>query len=168
LREDKPWAAKGYEIAERSVSLTGLPVCKSMTIITRRLLLMMLTPYTLSGNNFEIRVDKTNGALNSYVQGQQQVFAPLCYHILHGRLPIMITGDGKPKKTKAMVYQPAPVLKNIKPNRSVKGLVKINSTYTLINDSASVKGYLYHKRKWYYQMLITAWPMLNPCPIFPK
>jgi beta-galactosidase len=140
LAEDKPWAAKGYEIAEDQFTLTGLPVVKSITANYPEIAVDDAnSAYTLSGNNFKIRVDKTNGALSSYVwQGQQQIFAPLLPHFTR---PVTDNGHRGWKAEKKLKpwFINQPQLKNISIDRSVKGLVKINSTYTLINDSASVK-----------------------------
>jgi beta-galactosidase len=140
LAEDKPWAAKGYEIAEDQFILTGLPVVKSITGDYPEIAVDDAnSAYTLSGNNFKIRVDKTNGALSSYVwQGQQQVFAPLLPHFTR---PVT-DNDHRGWKAENKLnpwFSNQPKLKNISIDRSAKGLVKINSTYTLINDSASVK-----------------------------
>lgn len=140
LGEDKPWAAKGYEIAEDQFALTGLPVVKSITADYREIAVDDAnTAYTLSGKNFKIQVDKTNGALSSYVlQGQQQIFAPLLPHFTRPVTDNDHRGWKAEKKLKPWFIN-QPQLKNINIDRSVKGLVKINSTYTLINDSASVK-----------------------------
>lgn len=140
LGEDKPWAAKGYEIAEDQFALTGLPVVKSITDNYPEITVDDAnSAYTLSGNNFKLRVDKTNGALSSYVlQGQQQIFAPLLPHFTRPVTDNDHRGWKAEEKLKPWFIN-QPQLKNININRSVKGLVKINSTYTLINDSASVK-----------------------------
>lgn len=140
LAEDKPWAAKGYEIAEDQFTLTGLPVVKSTTANYPEIAVDDANPaYTLSGKNFKIRVDKTNGALSSYVwEGQQQVFAPLLPHFTRPVTDNDHRGWKAEKKLKPWFIN-QPQLKNIGIDRSVKGRVKITSTYTLINDSASVK-----------------------------
>lgn len=140
LAEDKPWAAKGYEIAEDQFILTGLPVVKSITANYPEITADDAnSAYTLSGKNFKIQVDKTNGALSSYVlQGQQQIFAPLLPHFTRPVTDNDHRGWKAEKKLKPWFIN-QPQLKNISIDRSAKGLVKINSTYTLINDSASVK-----------------------------
>lgn len=140
LSEDKPWAAKGYEIAEDQFTLTGLPVVKSITDNYPEITVDDAnSAYTLSVNNFKIQVDKTNGALSSYVwQGQQQIFAPLLPHFTRPVTDNDHRGWKADKKLKPWFIN-QPQLKNISIYRSAKGLVKINSTYTLINDSASVK-----------------------------
>jgi beta-galactosidase len=139
LAEDKPWGTKGYEIAADQFELTGLPVNKPIANGYGEIAVDDANAaYTLSGNNFKIKVDKTNGAFSSYLwKGQQQVFAPLLPHFTRPVTDNDHRGWKAEKKLKAWFFN-QPKLKNISIDRSAKGLVKINSTYTLINDSASV------------------------------
>ena len=139
LAEDKPWATKGYEIAADQFELTGLPGIKPVANRFGEISVDDANAaYTLSSNNFKIKVDKTNGALSSYLwQGQQQVFAPLLPHFTRPVTDNDHRGWKAEKKLKAWFIN-QPKLKNIGIDRSAKGMVKINSTYTLINDSASV------------------------------
>jgi beta-galactosidase len=139
LAEDKLWAAKGYEIAADQFELRGLPVIKPIANGYGEIAVDDANAaYTLSGNNFKINIDKTNGALSSYLwQGQQQVFAPLLPHFTRPVTDNDHRGWKAEKKLKPWFIN-QPKLKNIGIDRSAKGLVKINSTYTLINDSAIV------------------------------
>ncbi|WDF81365.1 glycoside hydrolase family 2 TIM barrel-domain containing protein [Mucilaginibacter sp. KACC 22773] len=142
LAEDKPWAAKGYEIAEDQFVLTSLPATKPVNQYYPSLKVTDIDHFSalgISGNGFDVTFNKKDGALNSYMlNGKQQVFAPLLPHFSRPVTDNDHRGWKAEKKLKPW-FSNQPQLKNISIDRSAKGLVKINSTYALINDSASVK-----------------------------
>jgi len=140
LAEDKSWAAKGYEISADQFELTKLPVVKANTknypVIT---FTDDAAAYTIGGNDFKIQIDKSTGALSSYIlKGQQQVFAPLLPHFTRPVTDNDHRGWKAEKKLKQWFIN-APKLTNISFDKTQKGTVKVNSTYKLINDSALIK-----------------------------
>ncbi|MDR6943986.1 glycoside hydrolase family 2 TIM barrel-domain containing protein [Mucilaginibacter pocheonensis] len=140
LAQDKPWAAKGYEIAEDQFALTGLQAIKSGPSDYPDVAMADdAMAYNITGNNFKIKISKATGALSSYLlNGQQQIFAPLLPHFTRPVTDNDHRGWKAEKKLKPW-FKNEPKLKDITTDRSQKGIVRINSNYTLIGDSALVK-----------------------------
>ncbi|WPU92365.1 glycoside hydrolase family 2 TIM barrel-domain containing protein [Mucilaginibacter sabulilitoris] len=141
LAEDKPWAAKGYEVAEDQFELNSSTlVTKSRSANYPNITLADdASVYNISGGNFKIQISKTNGALNSYLwNGKQQIFAPLLPHFTRPVTDNDHRGWKAEKKLKSW-FNNEPKLKSITVEQPQKGVVKVNSTYTLIGDSAIVK-----------------------------
>ncbi|MEN0056567.1 MAG: glycoside hydrolase family 2 TIM barrel-domain containing protein, partial [Mucilaginibacter sp.] len=140
LAEDKSWAPKGYEIAEDQFALTGLQEAKNTTSKYPDITVADdASAYSIDGDSFNIKIDKSTGALNSYIlKGQQQVFTPLLPHFTRPVTDNDHRGWKAERKLKPW-FTNTPKLINISYDKSQKGIVKVNSTYTLINDSASVK-----------------------------
>jgi beta-galactosidase len=139
LPEDKPWAAKGYEVASDQFAFGHIPV---VTAAIKHYASVTLTEtpgaYTINGKNFKIAISKTNGALDSYtVDNQQQVYAPLLPHFTR---PLTDNDRRGWKANKVLKpwYRDTVQFKTIVAKAINKGLVKITSTYALINDSARV------------------------------
>jgi beta-galactosidase len=142
LAEDKPWAPKGYEIAEDQFALTGLPVIKNVVKKFPELKVTDLDHFSalgISGNGFTITFNRKDGALSSYIlKGQQQIFAPLLPHFTRPVTDNDHRGWKAEKRLKQW-FTNSPKLINISFDKLQQGIIKVNSTYTLINDSASVK-----------------------------
>jgi beta-galactosidase len=142
LAEDKPWAAKGYEIAEDQFVLTSLPATKPVNQYYPSLKVTDIDHFSalgISGNGFDVTFNKKDGALNSYMlNGKQQVFAPLLPHFSRPVTDNDHRGWKADKKLKQW-FTAKPQLKNFGIDQSQKGVVKVNSTYTLIGDSAIIK-----------------------------
>jgi beta-galactosidase len=138
LAEDKPWAEKGYEIAADQFALTEVPVIKSQAQNYPNIAVTNDTSINITGNNFNIQINKVTGALTSYLwNAKQQVFAPLLPHFTRPVTDNDHRGWKAERKLKHW-FNTLPKLKSISIDRSQNGIVKINSTYNLINDSASV------------------------------
>jgi beta-galactosidase len=138
LTEDKPWATKGYEIAADQFALTEIPVIKSQAQNYPNITVTDDASISITGNNFNIQINKVTGALTSYLwNAKQQVFAPLLPHFTRPVTDNDHRGWKAERKLKRW-FNTQPKLKSISIDRSQNGIVKINSTYNLINDSASV------------------------------
>jgi beta-galactosidase len=141
LAEDRPWATKGYEIADDQFELTPLkylisPVRDKRYAKTR--FREDERTYQVSGNKFELSFSKVNGALTSYLYNhKQQIFAPLLPHFTRPVTDNDHRGWKAEKKLKAW-FNAIPVLKKITATNPGDGSVLIKSDYMLINDSATV------------------------------
>ena len=140
LQEDKPWAAKGYEIAADQFALTGLVTTKAATTSFPDVTLSDdNVGYTVSGKGFKATFNKSNGALVSYLKdGAEQIFAPFLPHFSRPATDNDHRGWKADKKL-AVWYNPQLKLTNISASASQKGLVTVSSTYSLIDDKATVK-----------------------------
>jgi beta-galactosidase len=138
LSEDAPWAEKGYEIATDQFALTEVPVIKSQAQNYPNIAVTNDTSISITGNSFNIQVNKVTGALTSYLwNAKQQVFAPLLPHFTRPVTDNDHRGWKAERKLKRW-FNTQSKLKSISIDRSQNGIVKINSAYNLINDSASV------------------------------
>lgn len=139
LPRNEPWAAKGYEIANDQFLFGHIPVIKSPAKNYSPVALTE-TPeaYIMNGRNFKIFISKTNGALNSYIiNNQQQVFAPLLPHFTRPLTDNDRRGWKADKVLKPW-YKDTAQFKTVTAKRISKGLVKVTSTYSMINDSVKV------------------------------
>jgi beta-galactosidase len=129
------WAPAGFEIASNQLQLPAeeRPVvkrtCQSFTDDG--------TVFIASGKNFSISIDKTNGALTSYIsKGKEQIKAPLLPHFTRPQTD----NDKRGWKTQQVLKQwmeSSPLLKDIRAG-IINGESAVISTYTLISDSAKV------------------------------
>ena len=129
LKQNEPWAPKGFEVAGNQFALTGLvrsgrgrykPAAEKDLVFT--------------GKNFRISFSKTNGALTSYLyNGKEQLFAPLLPHF---RRPLTDNDrrGWKPNRKLKQWYEAGLKLVQV-----TAGASQISSLYSLINDSAVVK-----------------------------
>jgi beta-galactosidase len=144
LGENSSWAEKGFEVASNQFALTGLTTKKvSLPGGTSRLAVSNQTGLeVIKGNNFEITIDKRNGALVSYkLSNQEQIFQPLMPHF---KRPLTDNDrrGWKPDKKLRQWYDAELKLKSVSftPGESE---IQIASNYSLIHDSANV-SVLYH------------------------
>ncbi|QJD97301.1 DUF4981 domain-containing protein [Mucilaginibacter robiniae] len=140
LSQDEPWAPKGYEIAADQFALTGLLITKNAAKnFTAATLQNNEVGYVVTGKNFKVTINKTNGALTSYVQNnQEQIKAPFLPHFTRPLTDNDRRGWKANKKLKPW-YNADLKLQNINAVQSQRGMVVITSTYTLIHDSVTVK-----------------------------
>jgi len=140
LAEDKVWAPKGFEVASNQFALTGLAVQKASNKIYPGLSLKeTVNRYIVSGKHFAVAFDKTNGALISYDwKGKEQIAQPFLPHF---KRPLTDNDrrGWKPNKKLHEWYESSLKLKNVVASLENKGIAKILSNYSLINDSASVQ-----------------------------
>jgi beta-galactosidase len=140
LPENKLWADKGFEVASDQFVLTGLPVAKKSNESFPTIgMADKPTGYTITGKGFNVTIDKTNGALSSYLlDGKEQVFSPLLPHFSRPAT------DNDHRGWKADVklhvwYQPNLKLTGITTDQSQKGIIKIKSNYSLIDGKATAQ-----------------------------
>ena len=143
LSRDEPWAPKGFEVASNQFALTGLVKTQVQHKTSSAVSIQEAnTDYVFSGKNFQVKINKANGALSSYVwNGKEQIFTPVLPHF---KRPLT-DNDRRGWKTHRKLrqwYEPNIKLVNTSlgkyDGKSGSGIV-VSSQYTLINDSASVK-----------------------------
>jgi beta-galactosidase len=141
LAQNEPWADKGFEVASNQFALTGLAETK---VASKKFPEISVKDearnYILSGKGFKVTINKTNGALTSYISnGKEQVFSPL---LLHFTRPLTDNDrrGWKPNRKFHQWYESNPILKNITTaDHIAPGVVRIKSYYGLIGDSATVE-----------------------------
>ncbi|WP_207425260.1 glycoside hydrolase family 2 TIM barrel-domain containing protein [Pedobacter sp. SYSU D00535] len=138
LTADEAWAPKGFEVASNQFALTGLPASKSSPASGAASLQSGTDSYNVNGKNFQISFNRSNGALTSYKwNGIEQIFAPLLPDFTRPQTDNDKRGWKTHRKLKQWFNKD---LKLVGMNaRQDGGKVLIESRYTLINDSASVK-----------------------------
>ena len=140
LAADEPWATKGFEVASNQVALTGLPSLaqgsdKAAGIAASELDRL----FKIAGKGFELRFDKQNGALISYkLDGKELIFSPFLPRFSRPLTDNDKRGWKSNKKLRQW-YEPNLKLKSITQQTSATGLPQIKSSYSLINDSATVE-----------------------------
>ncbi len=135
LPESTPWADKGFEIASNQFTLTGLATSRKEKESYRT---VSESNFTVTGNNFSLTIDKSNGALGSYLlNGKQQIFSPLLPHFSRPATDNDHRGWKADKKL-GVWYDPDLKLTNITTDKSQKGIITIKSSYTLIDGKARV------------------------------
>lgn len=139
LPRNEPWAAKGFEIASDQFAFGHVPVIKNKIQNYAPVVLTETSEaYITNGSNFKVFISKTNGALNSFViDNHQQIFAPLLPHFTR---PLTDNDRRGWKANKVLKpwYKDTAQFKTITAKRISKGLVKVTSTYSMINDSVKV------------------------------
>jgi beta-galactosidase len=139
LSKDMPWANKGFEVSSNQFVLT--PIAKergSNKMFPSLSVKEETSAYIITGKDFEVKIDKSNGALNSYKwNGKEQVFQPLLPHFVRPLTDNDRRG-WKANKKLHQWYDATPQLKSISLDKSGTGIIKATSKYSLINDSALV------------------------------
>jgi len=139
LAEDKPWAYKGFNMADVQFQLNEAKHVVSKPSASKIELATSDSAYTINGKDFSIQFNKNNGALSSYLtDGVQQIFQPLLPHFTRPLTDNDKRG-WKPQQLLHQWYEAKPVLKNMQVEQTSNGLLKITSLYTVIKDSAEVK-----------------------------
>ncbi|MDB5249205.1 MAG: hypothetical protein JWQ40_3599 [Segetibacter sp.] len=137
LAEDELWAPKGFEVACNQFALTGLVKTRTAPGTSTVSVKEGANGYLLNGKDFEVIIDKTNGALTSYKwNGKEQIFSPLLPHF---KRPLTDNDKRGWKSNRKLHqwYEPGLKLKNVS-TATTNGITTVVSSYTLINDSASV------------------------------
>lgn len=136
LKEDKPWAAKGYVVAEDAFSLTGLNPEYSTKKYAAPELKELNSAFQVSAENFSLKINKANGALSSYRwNGNEQMFAPLLPHFSRP-LTQNESAGWKPHKKLKCWYDATPKVLNIE-SKVFDDFVQITTSYLIISDSAT-------------------------------
>lgn len=139
LAYDQPWANKGFEVASNQFAITPLARIKTLKTVYPTVSVKEQTgAYIFTGNNFEVKIDKINGALTSYIwNGREQIFQPLLPKF---KRPLTDNDrrGWKPNKKLHQWYESIPMLKRVSVNKLNPGEIQVTSRYTLIHDSASV------------------------------
>lgn len=137
LAKDEFWASKGYAVSTdqfllqkgQDVELTSKGTVK---------LAESTSNYKVSGTDFEITIDKSNGALTSYVfKKEEQILAPLLPNFTRPLTDNDRKG-WKPNKLLKQWYNAVPKLKKMS-SETVGSQIKISSDYEIVKDSASVR-----------------------------
>nr|WP_288834685.1 glycoside hydrolase family 2 TIM barrel-domain containing protein [uncultured Flavobacterium sp.] len=137
LAKDEFWASKGYAVSTdqfllqkgQDVELTSKGTAK---------LAESTSNYKVSGTDFEITIDKSNGALTSYVfKKEEQILAPLLPNFTRPLTDNDRKG-WKPNKLLKQWYNAVPKLKKMS-SETVGSQIKISSDYEIVKDSASVR-----------------------------
>jgi beta-galactosidase len=138
LAENKPWTDKGFDVADVQLQLNKPKHLLNKTNNGSIQLNENDSAYVVSGHNFSIRFNKTNGALSSYmIDGKQQIFQPLLPHFTRPLTDNDRRG-WKPQIKLKQWYEATPSLINM--NAAQTGnLISIISDYSIISDSALVK-----------------------------
>ncbi|MFZ0597123.1 MAG: glycoside hydrolase family 2 TIM barrel-domain containing protein, partial [Flavobacterium sp.] len=139
LSEDKPWASKGYAVAEDQFLLKKSEAILDFTKDNVEVKISETdSDFKIKGKTFDINISKANGALNSYVfSGEEQVFAPLLPNFIR---PLTDNDKRGWKSHKVLKpwYQAKPKLVNTKMETTIAGTT-ITSDYEVIKDSAQVQ-----------------------------
>lgn len=140
LKEEKPWAQKGYEIASDQLVLTGLTKITIANSSQSHLQLQQDSNSIVAhGNDFSIRFSKRTGALDSYTwKGQKIVSVALLPHFTRPLTDNDKRGWKADKKLKQWFYNDLK-LENIVVETSNKTSLKIKSNYSVAHDSAFVQ-----------------------------
>ena len=138
LKDKTTWTDAGFEVAFDQFALTGL----SSEISSKKsqpTIEVQETPeaFALTGKNFNLKFDKTNGALSSYKwKGEEQLFAPLLPHFTR---PLTDNDERgwKPQKKLKVWYDAVPKLQSVETDTKADGTIEVRSNYEIVPDSAS-------------------------------
>ncbi|MBS1656127.1 MAG: DUF4981 domain-containing protein, partial [Bacteroidetes bacterium] len=140
LKEDRPWAAKGFEIASNQLLLK-----KALSEIKNNKKKISVsvketdTGIQINGEDISAEIKKENGELISYIyKGRQQVFQPLVPNFTRP----MTDNDRrgwKPNKKLEQWYNYKLKFEGLASVQSEKGEPVVKTIYSLINDSAKVE-----------------------------
>jgi beta-galactosidase len=138
LSENIPWADKGHEVAACQFALTGIPKIKNAGMEYPSLTMEENeTSYILSGKNFRLSFDKSNGALNSYIwNNKEQIASPLLPDFSRP----LTDNDRRAWKPHIKLkewYEPGLELQSISFDQSVQGMIKVKSNYILLEGKAA-------------------------------
>lgn len=140
LADNALWAKKGHVVASNQFSLTGLSVAEgSNNRFPAISVNESAEEFMISGKGFEIAFDKKNGALSSYLwNGKEQVFRPFLPNFTRPLTDNDRRG-WKPHQKLKEWYEPGLTLEKIHLDQSSRGLVKVTSSYRLIDGKAFVQ-----------------------------
>lgn len=143
LPQHEPWAKKGHEVASNQFALTGLAESKNAGKTSQPVAYKETgSAFIVTGKNFEVSFDKSNGALTSYQwNGKEQVFAPLLPHFTRPQTDNDRRG-WKPNRKLKQWYSADLKLISTTLGKFDGGMgsgLVLSTNYSLINDSASVK-----------------------------
>lgn len=138
LSKDELWAEKGFEVASDQFLIQAKKadsyVSKSKESIY---LIESEDVVSVKGKSFNIKIDKSNGALTSYIFNDvEQVFAPLLPNFTRPLTDNDKKG-WKPQRVLKQWYEAKPELTSITTHKAGQD-VTINAAYTIIKDSAQV------------------------------
>ncbi|MGZ3949508.1 MAG: beta-galactosidase small subunit family protein, partial [Flavisolibacter sp.] len=140
LAENTAWAEKGFEVASNQFALTGLAKREKHMIpanASRLEVLNQARSVVMKGKDFEITIDKANGALTSYtLNGKEQLFKPLLPHFTRPLTDNDRRG-WKPDKKLRQWYEAELKLEGISVTSGISES-QITSKYSLIHDSAKL------------------------------
>ncbi|KRD08936.1 beta-galactosidase [Flavobacterium sp. Root901] len=137
LPQNEDWAPKGYAVAEDQFLIQKKEINSFEEKGNKAEVTDSNSDFKVKGKTFEITINKTNGALSSYVfNGEEQVFAPLLPNFVRP----LTDNDKRGWKSHKLLkpwYVAKPKLTNIEIDKS-SSQIKITSNYEVIKDSASV------------------------------
>jgi len=142
LANAMPWASKGFEVASGQLAIT--PVVTGPAPSPAEASGGALTSaekdnrYIITGKNFQIAIDKTNGGLASYIwNGEEQIFQPLLPHFSRPVTDNDHRGWKADKKLKEW-YQPDLKVQRGWLSNNGRGIVTVSNAYILIGGRATV------------------------------
>ncbi|MCM8568474.1 DUF4981 domain-containing protein [Gramella jeungdoensis] len=138
LKEDKPWAKKGYPVATDQFILQEKPEI-TPDLNYKGTLEISENPEKVEiiSEDFQIAFDKTNGALNSYqYKGKEQIFAPLLPNFTRPLTDNDRKG-WKPHEILKPWYEASPELKDFRIQKK-NGEIEVTSEYNVVKDSSRV------------------------------
>jgi beta-galactosidase len=142
-RESTAWASRNLEIASNEFALTGPVLNRPLHQRTSPAsILNEKEAYIVKGKGFEIRFDKSTGALSSYLlNGKEQIIQPLMPNF---KRPLTDNDrrGWKPQIKLKQWYSAVPKLIDVGINKR-DGKDMIMAKYSLIHDSAQVMVYYY-------------------------
>lgn len=137
LKEKTTWADAGFEVAFDQFALTGLSKQKQVKKSDEVQMEETTGDFILKGKNFELKVDKRNGALSSYIwNGEEQLFAPLMPNFTRPLTDNDRRG-WRPQRKLKVWYDAQPKLSELLVEKLSGGMVQIRSHYEIVADSAS-------------------------------
>lgn len=139
LKENKSWAPKGFEVASNQFVLTQpIKLLAKTQKYSKLKMAMNEESIVISGKTFTVGFNKNNGALNSYKSGgEEQIVRPLLPNFTRPLTDNDRRG-WKPHKVLKHWYDKEPILVDLQVNDTETGLVRIESEYEIIKDSATV------------------------------
>ena len=137
LSKDELWATKGHTVAEDQFLIKKTAISYVSEIDGEIDVLESNDVFSIKGKRFNIKIDKHNGALNSYVfKGTEQVFAPLMPNFTRPLTDNDKKG-WKPHKVLKQWYENKPKITSVKTKKAGNEILVI-SNYEVIKDSANV------------------------------
>lgn len=138
LLKDEFWAPKGYAVATDQFLLQKKAEVVLAKANQKNTLAETKEAYTINGTDFSISINKTNGALSSYMfKGKEQMKAALLPNFTRALTDNDRKG-WKPHKILKQWFLAKPILKNCNLDQS-SNTIKISSEYEIIKDSAQLK-----------------------------
>lgn len=135
LSEDKPWANRGFVVAEDQLKLSELSTKYNDKDYQLPMLKEENSAYVVSGTDFQIKINKRTGALSSYVwKGKEQIFADLLPNFSRPLTQNEAAG-WKPQRKLACWYG-EPKLLSVSSSADAESL-QITSNYEIVPDSAA-------------------------------